>query len=99
MGFRPASPRHRHHLRYVKQWAESGNGYSWANNLVHERVHAYGQVHVGRYSEPNKCDLAYVAGNLAEAILRSTASGGPLPADSKLCPALTAELRAGRMMM
>lgn len=83
---------------FVRRWARTGDGYSWPNNFVHECAHAFGRVHVTQYAAPNRCDLAYVEGNLAGAILHFRASGAPLAVDSSLSPALVSELRAEGMM-
>lgn len=83
---------------FVDRWARIGDEYSFANNLVHERVHAFGQIHDGQYSYPNRCDLAYVAGNLAEAVLRYRVTKTALPHDDSLCEALVQRLEAVDIM-
>lgn len=71
---------------------------SIANTLVHESAHTFGQTHGGsQRADVNACDAAYVAGALAEALLRSDAAGGAIGEDevsSPVCTRLAARLRA-----
>lgn len=66
-----------------------------ANTLVHERVHAFGQKH-GRSQAraPNRCDAAYVLGDIAETLLRHRAEGAPVVPRQTLCLGLQHRLRA-----
>ena len=71
---------------------------SIANTLVHESAHTFGQIH-GDSQEAgvNACDAAYVAGALAEALLRSDAAGGAIMENeisSPVCASLAAQLQA-----
>lgn len=67
--------------------------YALTNTLVHERVHSFGQMH-GRsqYRAPNVCDVSYVLGDLAEALLRHRAEGTAIRPREELCPALQERL-------
>jgi|KBSMisStaDraftv2_1062788.scaffolds.fasta_scaffold148297_4 hypothetical protein len=59
-----------------------------ANTLVHERAHSFGFLHrCGETRAANLCDVAYVAGDLAEALSSHSCPGEPV------CPALAAELQ------
>ena len=71
---------------------------SIANTLVHESAHTFGQIHRGsQRADANACDAAYVAGALAEALLRSDAAGGAImekEISSPVCASLAARLQA-----
>lgn len=74
-----------------------------ANTLLHERVHTFGLVHGRDQTRPtNRCDASYVAGDLAEALLRFEAAGSALPASdlpTPVCEALLAQLRTRGMIL
>lgn len=69
--------------------------YALANTLIHERVHSFGQVHgASQYRADNVCDVAYVLGDMAEALLRHRAERAPIRPREDLCPALHERLEA-----
>lgn len=63
-----------------------------ANTFVHEQNHRFGLIHPeSQRRAPNHCDPGYLAGDLAEALVRSNAGGGNSP-HGPVCPALCAAL-------
>ncbi|MFL5538207.1 MAG: hypothetical protein ACJ8J0_04410 [Longimicrobiaceae bacterium] len=80
---------------FLDQWVREGNPFALVNTLVHERVHAFGEVHgYGQTRPPNACDLAYVAGDLAMYLLKSRAAAAAVdPGRETLCPELVTRLR------
>jgi hypothetical protein len=65
-----------------------------AGTMTHERAHAFCQRH--RYNDRalDRCDFAYVAGDLTIVIDRFRANASrPVRADSRVCPALGRRLR------
>lgn len=79
---------------FLDKWAREGDTFALTNTVVHERVHSFGQRHswLSQTTGANKCDLAYVAGDLAEVLMRSRAAGGAIPDDTSLCRALRRQL-------
>ena len=70
-----------------------------ANTLVHERVHSFGQQHGWSQKRgPNKCDAAYVMGDLAESLLRHRTDGAPIIPRETLCRSLQRRLTARRIV-
>jgi hypothetical protein len=69
---------------------------SIAGTLVHERGHDLGQIHIDNTAVNNRCDFAYVAGDLVAAIHRYRAAGSKTVAVSPdpECPHLVSHLRA-----
>lgn len=66
-----------------------------ANTLVHERTHTLCQKHGPRSGRaPNRCDAAYVFGDLAEMLAAYRATGAATQPRQTLCPALHARLAA-----
>lgn len=76
----------------LNSWNLGPDGQAIAPTLIHERVHSFGQVHAhGQYKQPNQCDAAYIAGDLAEALL-ARSSARPVT-EPHVCPALCEALR------
>jgi hypothetical protein len=86
----------------IRSWEGEGYPYGLTNTLIHERIHAFGLEHAhGQKRWPNACDFAYVAGDVAEVMLRSRAAGAAVPedADEPLCPAVRRRLVTAGLIM
>lgn len=77
-------------LNRRKHWRDA---IDMANTLVHERVHSFGYEHVDNdpCDDGDACDAAYVAGDLAEALLRHE-QGQPMKFEECYCEDLKTEL-------
>ena len=81
------------HVSPVWVTRTTGMSNALANTLVHERVHSYGQMHGwSQKSGPNRCDAAYVMGDLAESLLRRREEGAPIVPRGALCRSLRRRL-------
>lgn len=65
-----------------------------ANTVVHERIHAFGQVHVSQRRRFNYCEAPSVIGDIGESLLAHRDRNAPVRPRQKLCPPLEKRLRA-----
>ena len=73
----------------------SRDKFSWANTLLHERIHSFCLQHTGGQTRPaNMCDMAYIVGDLAEAVLIAQTEGTATKSYPNVCPALCEALSA-----
>lgn len=67
--------------------------FALANTFVHEKNHSFGLIHDRSQTRlSNYCDAGYLAGDLAEALLRSAANNTGSTRHVPTCPALCDEL-------
>jgi hypothetical protein len=67
---------------------------SLANTVIHERIHAFGQVHVSQKRSQNYCEAPSVIGDIGESLLEFREQNRPIQPRQRLCPPLEARLRA-----
>lgn len=86
-----------HNITRLNLWRLTSDPISLANTLTHERVHFFGVIHPQSQSRSaNKCDPAYIAGDLAESILATRSGVEQREVTDDVCPALcTAIARRG----
>lgn len=82
--------RTRFHPRIVRRKALN----ALANTVIHERIHAFGQVHVSQKRSLNKCEAPSVMGDIAESLLEFREQNRPIQPRQTLCPPLEKRLRA-----
>jgi hypothetical protein len=67
--------------------------FALANTFIHEKNHSFGLIHDSTQSRiGNQCDAGYLAGDLAEAILRSSVGNTGTTPHAPSCPALCGAL-------
>jgi hypothetical protein len=82
-----------HVLTRLNLWRLTSDQISLANTLTHERTHFFGILHPDDQTRPtNKCDAAYVSGDLSEALLASRPGTSRTIVTKNVCPALCSAL-------
>ncbi|WP_156172162.1 hypothetical protein [Aurantiacibacter gangjinensis] len=80
-------------------WRFTADEFALLNTFVHEQNHSFGLIHDASQTRINNmCDAGYLAGDLAEAILRTSSSeSGSSTPHTPVCPALRAALERRSM--
>lgn len=77
----------------LNKWNLKRDKYSIANTLIHERLHSFCLVHPDEQTrEKNKCDISYIAGDLAEVLILKKNGIERRELNKPICPALAEKI-------